>query len=84
MIVVRPPTGDVTLTCGGSAMVELDAPRTGQGHGDTAGDGALLGKRYVDEEAGIELLCTKPGAGAVACDGRPLEVKVAKPLPSSD
>jgi hypothetical protein len=43
-----------------------------------------LGKRYVDEAGTIEVLCTKPGDGALALDGQPLEVKSAKPLPSSD
>ena len=41
----------------------------------------LLGKRYADEASGIELLCTKPGPGPLAVDGRPLVVKGAKPLP---
>ena len=34
--------------------------------------------------ASVEVLCTKPGDGALALDGEPLEVKSAKPLPSSD
>ena len=44
----------------------------------------LLGKRYVDDESDIEVLCTKAGDGALAVDGRPLVLKTAKPLPSSD
>ena len=46
--------------------------------------GTLLGKRYVDEASGIELLCSKGGSGSLACDGRAMTVKGAKPLPSSD
>jgi hypothetical protein len=84
VIVVRPPQGDVQLTCGGSALVDLDPARQAKGHGDANGEGTLLGKRYSDEEAGLELLCTKPGTGVLACDGRPMGIKSAKPLPSSD
>ncbi|HYA67991.1 MAG TPA: hypothetical protein VED63_04580 [Acidimicrobiales bacterium] len=86
VIVVRPPEGEVTLSCGGSALVDVDSPRHESGHPDAASDlaGVLLGKRYEDDVTGIELLCTKPGTGALACDGRPMGVKQAKPLPSSD
>ena len=47
-------------------------------------DGSLLGKRYADEELGLELLCTKAGAGSLTCNGAPLALKGAKPLPASD
>ena len=50
----------------------------------TLGDGPLLGKRYADDDLGLELLCTRAGTGALTVDGRPLLVKGAKPLPSSD
>ena len=86
-IVVRPPDGEVALACTGSPLVdlaELGSARTPEGHESAEGDGTLLGKRYVDEEAGIELLCTKAGPGNLSCDGRPLVIKGAKPLPSSD
>jgi hypothetical protein len=46
--------------------------------------GTLIGKRYVNAAGDLELLCTKPGAGALAADGAPLAMKGAKPLPSSD
>ncbi len=50
-----------------------------------SGDGGtLLGKRYVDEQTGLEVLCTKPGTGSLAADGRPLTIKAPKPLPASD
>ncbi|HEV7864070.1 MAG TPA: hypothetical protein VGR20_15265 [Acidimicrobiia bacterium] len=44
----------------------------------------LLGKRYADEALGLELLCTKAGAGGLFVNGAPLGRKEAKPLPSSD
>jgi hypothetical protein len=85
VIVVKPPGVDVELTCGGAPMVPLDDPGASDNSAVAeAGGGTLLGKRYVDDEIGIEVLCTKPGAGELAVDGRALSVKGAKPLPSSD
>jgi len=85
VMIVAAPKGDVALTCGGVAMGALDAaPAAGEApHPDACG-GTLLGKRYVNEASGLELLCTKPGQGSLACGGQPLVVKGAKPLPSSD
>jgi hypothetical protein len=84
VIVIRAPAADVELTCGGAPMVEGgdDSPRQSPQSGD---DGSVvLGKRYVDEYDTIEVLCTKPGEGTLALGGRPLGLKSAKPLPSSD
>jgi hypothetical protein len=85
VVVVKAPDGDVEVTCGGAPMVPDggEAP-TGAALDASLGDGPLLGKRYADEEVGIELLCARPGEGALAVDGRVLPVKGAKPLPSSD
>ena len=47
-------------------------------------DGTLLGKRYGDEDLGLEILCTKAGEGSLSIGNVPLPVKGAKPLPSSD
>ncbi len=43
-----------------------------------------LGKRYVCENCGTEVLVTKAGKGTVACCGKEMELKQAKPLPSAD
>lgn len=84
-IVVRAPTADVELGCGGAALLTVDAERPEAVALDPAfSDGSLLGKRYADEELGLELLCTKPGAGSLTCNGEPLALKGAKPLPASD
>lgn len=48
------------------------------------GDGPQIGKRYADDEAGVELLCSRAGADALTVDGRVVPMKGAKPLPSSD
>ena len=84
-VVVRAPATDVDLGCGGAPLVEAgqDAP-AGATLDPTLGDAALLGKRYADEELGLELLCSRPGEGALTLDGRALPLKGAKPLPSSD
>ena len=46
--------------------------------------GTLIGKRYADEELGLEVLCTKAGAGSLSIGAAELFQKDAKPLPSSD
>ena len=81
-IVVVRPAGDVDIACCGESMVaadSADAPAAAP-----SPDGILLGKRYADETSGLEVLCTKPGPGPLAVDGRELEVKGPKPLPASD
>lgn len=85
VVVVRAPATEVAITCGGAPLLEEGQEATGDVVLDAAaGDGPLLGKRYADEETGLELLCTRAGAGALAVDGRVLPLKGAKPLPSSD
>jgi hypothetical protein len=86
VIVVRCPESELDITCGGAAMAEGSGPgpaASGTPAPDLRG-GALLGKRYADEELGLELLCTKGGEGTLAVNGVPLPVKSAKPLPASD
>jgi hypothetical protein len=46
--------------------------------------GCALGKRYRSEANGIELLCTKAGAGSLGFAGEVLQLVDAKKLPSSD
>lgn len=85
LMVVVAPAGDVNLTCGGAPVIELDAdaPAGGAIDPDHKG-GTQMGKRYTNEAGDIEVLCTKPGEGSLALDGTALEIKGAKPLPSSD
>ena len=84
VVVVKVGAGGV-LACGGLPLLPLDAAADGataiqEGHGG----GTLLGKRYTDEATGVEILCVKPGAGALSIDGRLLDLKSAKALPASD
>ena len=76
---------DVTLTCGGVPMVA-----TGESpNGDEQADQehmykCLIGKRYVNEEGSLEVLCVKSGEGSFGYDGQMLYGKETKKLPSSD
>ena len=85
VVVVRAPEADVDMGCGGSPMLEEgQTPPAGATLDASLGDGPLLGKRYADEELGLEVLCSRPGTGALTVNGQVLLVKGAKPLPSSD
>jgi hypothetical protein len=84
VMVIAAPDSDVDLRCGGAPMVDLDAQASGLQLDPGARGGTQIGKRYVNEAATLELLCTKPGEGSLVADGAPLGLKGAKPLPSSD
>jgi hypothetical protein len=85
VVVVRAPKDvtDVDVRCGGHPLRELG---TGGERLAVAreGEATLLGKRYADEDLGLELLCTQGGEGSLSIGDAPLPVKGAKPLPSSD
>src|SRR6187551_1976626 len=85
VVVVKAPAAAVDLGCGGAPLLADGQEPDGTAALDPSlGDGALLGKRYADDDLGLEMLCTRPGAGALTVDGRPLPLKGAKPLPASD
>lgn len=85
VVVVRAPSDAIEVHCGGAPLLEDgQEPDGGAGLDPALGDGPLLGKRYADDDLGLELLCTRAGTGALTASGRPLPVKGAKPLPSSD
>ncbi|MBV8388019.1 MAG: hypothetical protein JOZ68_02325 [Acidimicrobiia bacterium] len=85
VIVVRAPSEPVDLRCGGHPMVAAEGD-AGPKEAVEAGfdEGTQLGKRYADEEVGIEILCTKPGKASLSLGDERLNIKGAKPLPSSD
>jgi hypothetical protein len=76
-------TEAVVVECGGSPMVEQAPVQRGTINPALA-QGTRIGKRYVDTDNKIELLCVKPGQGSLTVGGLALQIKDAKPLPSSD
>jgi hypothetical protein len=85
VVVVRPPRISISLECGGHPVIAVGseiqpAPALSPDHST----GTHVGKRYYDEESGIELLVSKAGTGSLSVDGRPLKLKEAKALPASD
>jgi hypothetical protein len=85
VVVVRAPSDEVDVACGGAPLLAdgEEAP-AGAALDASLGDGPVIGKRYADEELGIELLCTRAGTGALTVNGAVLPIKGAKPLPASD
>ncbi|MDP3677404.1 MAG: hypothetical protein Q8R44_20285 [Novosphingobium sp.] len=83
-VVVRPPSGEGELACGGEALCSHGESAAASGSAPEGSEGTMAGKRYSDAESGVELLCTKAGAGDLAFAGRQLQRKDAKPLPASD
>jgi len=84
-MVVKAPAGEYDIRCGGPEMLAgtTTAPEGAQLDPAQA-EGTLIGKRYVDAEEKVELLCTKGGKGSLVLNGVALAVKQAKQLPSSD
>jgi len=74
---------DMVVDCGGKPMG--DAKPEALGELDTAfAAGTNMGKRYVNAEGTVELLCVKAGKGSLSIGGTALQLKDSKPLPSSD
>jgi hypothetical protein len=85
VVVVRSLGSPATLKCGGAEMVLIGTEGdAGSSIDPDLAGGTQLGKRYTSEASGIEILCSKAGEGTLTLDGEPLEIKGAKPLPSSD
>ncbi|HBZ72855.1 MAG TPA: hypothetical protein DEP35_25230 [Deltaproteobacteria bacterium] len=85
VMVVAAPDAEVQLTCGGQPLIDAAAtPTAGAVISPDAAKGTTLGKRYVNADGTLELLCIKPGEGSLAVAGEALRLKEAKPLPSSD
>ncbi len=84
VIVVKPGGPGLSLECGGHPMLAAGSEKPGGAgpDGDWAG-GTAVGKRF-EHDSGLEVLCTKAGAGTLGVDGQVLPLKESKPLPSSD
>ena len=76
--------GEATLSCGGAPMLAGDESRAGAEPVADQMDGCQVGKRYVNDDQSLEVLCVKAGAGSLAANDTALAIKDAKKLPSSD
>jgi hypothetical protein len=85
VVVVRPAKSEASLECGGHPMVAHAASKPeGLLIAPDHSAGTQMGKRFADEESGLEVLCSKAGAGSLSIDGQPIGAKDAKKLPASD
>ena len=85
IMVLRAPVMQADVRCGGVAMIELDGVAAPDARLDpTQAQGTLIGKRYLDAQDRVEILCTQGGEGSLTFDGVAMKVKQPKALPSSD
>tara|TARA_B100000073_G_scaffold223053_1_gene185793 strand:+ start:4660 stop:4956 length:297 start_codon:yes stop_codon:yes gene_type:complete len=80
-MIVKP--GEGILTNADEELILSSAENTTEQETNIEGPGNVLGKRY-ESKSGIIVLCTKPGAGIIHCDGIPMNEVKPKRLPSSD
>lgn len=83
IMVITAPDGDVELFCGGSPMAEGDGANGGAVDPAYAA-GTAIGKRYVNADGSLEVLCVKAGSGSLSLSDAALAVKDAKKLPKTD
>lgn len=84
-VIVRPAKTEVTVECGGRPLLPHAIARDPSASPEAKhAGGVAAGKRYNDPKTGLEVLCSKAGAGSLAVDGRPIGAAEAKKLPSSD
>ena len=83
VMVVKAPAGEYALRCGGAEMLAANAAGAEVSAAKIDGE-TLIGKRYVNADESLELLCTKGGKGALSLGAEALDIKQAKQLPSSD
>ena len=74
---------NLVVDCGGSPMSDTPAESRGEVN-DSFAEGTKVGKRYVNADGTVELLCVKAGKGSLSIEGTALHIKDSKPLPSSD
>jgi hypothetical protein len=84
VMVVKAPGTDVDLRCGGHPLLAMDAEGGGAAIESGFEEGTLVGKRYEDAAASLEILCTKGGPASLSLGADLLTPKGAKALPASD
>jgi hypothetical protein len=83
VMIVKAPAGDIDLTCGGVAMVD-SAPAAREPVKPDHAVGIRIGKRYINEDGSLEILCVKAGEGGLAANGQLLLQKDTRQLPKTD
>ncbi len=82
LIVTKGGTG--TLSDGDVALLRADSGEKFPAGTAAGGQAMQLGKRYKSSDGAVEVLINKPGPCDLRYEGQPMELKEAKPLPSSD
>ncbi len=70
--------GDDALTCGGLPMLSGDESAGASEAAADHMDGCQVGKRYVNEDQSLEVLCVKAGRGRWAPTARCLRSRMRK------
>ena len=76
--------GPGTLSDGTVELLRADAGAKFDTGASAGAQPLQLGKRYKSADGAVEVLINKPGTCDLRYDGQPMELKEAKPLPSSD
>ena len=85
VMVLRAPATAVDVRCGGVEMFAPTESALAEVRLDPAhAQGTLIGKRYIDAQDKVEMLCTQGGQGSLTFEGVVMTVKQPKALPSSD
>lgn len=84
VMVISAPDDSAALTCGGAPMADAASDTEKSAINEDHKLGVQIGKRYIDAEATLEVLCIKPGEGSLALNGDTLLLKDSKKLPKSD
>jgi hypothetical protein len=85
IMILRAPAMQADLHCGGVEMIAPGEAASPDARLDPArAQGTLIGKRYIDAQDRVEILCTQGGEGSLMFEGVAMTVRQAKALPSSD
>lgn len=84
VMVISAPDDSAALTCGGAPMADATSDTEKGAINEDHKLGVQIGKRYIDAETKLEVLCIKPGEGSLALNGDTLLLKDSKKLPKSD
>ena len=82
IMVISAPPDDLDLRCGGEPMGEDGG--NGGSVSPSFSNGTTIGKRYVNEDGKLEILCVKPGDGSLSLGDTELKIKDSKKLPKTD